>query len=241
VFSELSGGLIERIYKDPTALAPAAEAMGLTVNRSQPFTQRQGDGIAAIAQVRAAAFADAQKIERQVSDAIEVGPNHVVVLLVVDHKPEAALAFDEVRDRVLADFNGDRLAKASKAQAEALLKRALAGESLEALATESGRTVAQLPATGRRAQLPPGILDVAFGLATPEAGKSSIGVAEVAPDRHVLVAVTAVTAGDLATLDDATRTMLLEQFAQARGVVEYQDYIKALRRHYSVKVAEERL
>lgn len=241
VFSELSGGLIERIYKDPTALAPAAEAMGLAVNRSQPFTQRQGDGIAALPQVRAAAFADAQKTERQVSDAIEIAPNHVVILHVVDHQPEAALAFDTVRDRVLADFNADRLAKGSKAQAEALLKRALAGETLEALALENSRTVVTLPATGRRAQLPPGILDVAFGLATPEAGKTSVGIAEISPDRHALVAVTAVTPGDLATLDDATRLMLLEQFAQARGVVEYQDYMKALRRHYTVKVAEDRL
>jgi peptidyl-prolyl cis-trans isomerase D len=241
VFSDLSSGLVERIYKDPTALGPAAEAMGLEVKRSQPFTLRQGDGIAAIDQVRAAAFADAQKNERQVSDAIEIAPNHVVVLLVVDHQPEAALAFETVRDRVLSDFNGDRLAKASKAQAEAMLKRAQAGETLEALATENGRTVAQLSATGRRAQLPPGILEVAFALPKPEAGKPSLAVAEIAPDRHVLVAVTGVTAGDLATLDDATRTLLLEQFSQARGVVEYQDYIKALRRHYSIKVAEDRL
>lgn len=241
VFSELSGGLVERIYKDPTALAPAAEDMGLAVKRSELFGQRQGDGIAALPQVRAAAFSDAQKTERQVSDAIEIGPNHIVVLLVVEHQPEAALAFDTVRDRVLSDFNGDRLAKASKAQAEAMLKRALAGESLEALATEGGRTVATLPATGRRAQLPPSILDVAFSLSAPEAGKPSVGIAEVAPDRHALVAVTAVTPGDLSTLDDATRTMLLEQFAQARGVVEYQDYIKSLRRHYTVKVAEDRL
>lgn len=241
IFSELSGGLVERIYKDPTALAPAAEAMGLKVNRSQPFSQRQGEGIAAIPQVLAAAFADAQKTERQVSDAIEIGPSHVVVLHVVDHQPEAALAFGTVRERVLAEFNADRLAKASKAQAEAMLKRAMAGESLEALATEAGRTVATLPATGRRAQLPPSVLDVAFALPAPEAGKPSIAVAEVAPDRHALVAVTAVAAGDLGTLDQATRDMLLEQFSQARGLVEYQDYIKALRRHYTVKVAEDRL
>ena len=241
VFSELSGGLVERIYKDPTALAPAAEAMGLPVKRSQSFTQRQGDGIAAIDQVRAAAFSDAQKVERQVSDAIEIGPNHVVVLLVVDHQPEAALAFDTVRDRVLADYNADRLAKASKAQADALLKRALAGETLEALATETGRTVATLPGTGRRAQLPPGILDVAFALPKPEEGKTSVAIAEIAPDRHALVSVTAVTPGDLSTLDHATREQLLEQFAQARGVVEYQDYMKALRRQYTVEVAEDRL
>ena len=241
IFSDLTAGLIERIYKDPTALAPAAEAMGLVVKRSTLFGQRQGDGIAAIPQVRAAAFADAQKTERQVSDAIEIGANHVVVLHVVEHQAEAALALDAVRGRVLSDFNGDRLAKASQSQADALLKRAQAGESLEALATEAGRTVATLPATGRRGQLPPGILDVAFRLPKPEAGKASVGVAEITPDRHALVAVTAVTAGDLASLDDATRAMLLDQFAQARGLVEYQDYIKSLRRHYTVKVAEERL
>jgi peptidyl-prolyl cis-trans isomerase D len=241
VFSELSGGLIERVYKDPTALAPAAEAMGLAVKRSEPFTQRQGDGIAAIPQVRAAAFSDAQKNERQVSDAIEISPSHVVVLLVVEHQPEAALAFDTVRERVLSDFNGDRLAKASKAQAEAMLKRAQAGETLEALATEAGRTVSQLPATGRRSQLPPDVLDVGFRLATPEAGKTSLGIAEISPDRHALVAVTAVKAGDLSALDDTTRVLLLEQFAQARGLVEYQDYVKSLRRHYTVKVAEDRL
>ena len=241
VFSELSGGLIERTYKDPTALAPAAQAMGLQVKRSPPFNQRQGDGIAAIPQVRAAAFSDAQKNERQVSDAIEIGPNHVVVLLVVDHQPEAALALDRVRDRVLSDFNGDRLAQASRSQSAAMLKRAQAGESLDALATANGRTVSLLPATGRRAQLPPDVLDVAFRLATPEAGKPSVGIAELAPDRHALVAVTAVAAGDLGTLDDPTRALLLEQFSQARGLAEYQDYVKSLRRHYTVKVAEVRL
>jgi peptidyl-prolyl cis-trans isomerase D len=35
--------------------------------------------------------------------------------------------------------------------------------------------------------------------------------------------------------------MLLGQFAQARGRVELQDYVKALRRHYTVTVAEDRL
>jgi peptidyl-prolyl cis-trans isomerase D len=241
VFSDLSGGLIERIYKDPTALAPAAEAMGLTVNRTGLFTQRQGEGIAAVPEVRAAAFADAQKLERQVSDAVTIGPNHVVVLHVVEHQPEAALAFETVRDRVLADFNNDRLAKASLAQAQAMLARAQAGESLDVLATEAGRTVATLPAVGRRGQLPQGVLDTAFKLPTPEAGKTSLGIAELSPDRHALVAVTAVNPGDLSVIDEATREMLLGQFAQARGRVELQDYVKALRRHYTVTVAEDRL
>jgi peptidyl-prolyl cis-trans isomerase D len=50
-----------------------------------------------------------------------------------------------------------------------------------------------------------------------------------------------VTPGKLDALDDSTRSLLRDQLAQARGLVEYQDYIKSLRRHYTVTVAEDRL
>ncbi len=241
VFSDLSGRLVELIYKDPTALAPAAEQVGLEVQRTGLFGRAQAEGIAAIPAVRQAAFNDAQRLERQVSDTVEIGPNHVVVVHVIDHQPEAQLPFDQVRERVLADFNADRLAKASQAQAEAILERARKGETLETLATDVGRTVATMPDVGRQAQLPPALIDIAFSLAAPEADKPSLGIAKVGADRHVLVAVTAVKPGDLAELDEDTRKLLRDQLAQARGLVEYQDYVKALRRHYTVTVAEDRL
>jgi peptidyl-prolyl cis-trans isomerase D len=240
-FSDLTGQLIDRVYKDPTALAPAAEATGLEVRRTGLFGRMQAEGIAAIPAVREAAFSDSQRVERQVSDIIEIGDNHVVVLHVVEHVPEAALAFEDVRERVVADLNSDRLAKASQAQAEALLARAQAGEPLDELATEVGRTVAKIPAVGRRGQLPPQLLDEAFRLAQPEEGGRSFGMARLAPDRHALIAVTAVTDGETTALEPEVREMLQSQLAQARGFVEYQDYIKALRRHYTVTVAEDRL
>ncbi|MBP6596291.1 MAG: SurA N-terminal domain-containing protein [Arenimonas sp.] len=241
VFSDLSGRLLEFVYKDPTALAPAAEAVGLPLKRSGLFGRAQGDGIAALPVVRDAAFSDSQRLERQVSDTLEIGPNHVVVIHVVEVQPEAALPLAEVRERVLADFNADRLAKASLAQAEALLARAKKGEELDALAAELGRTVAALPAVTRRGQLPPQLLDVAFRLPAPEGKTLGLGIAELTPDRHALVAVTAVRPGSLEALDAETRTRLREQLAQARGFVEYQDYVKSLRKHYTVTVAEARL
>ena len=242
LFSELSGRLVERVYKDPTALAPSAEALGLPVQRTALFGRGGLDqGLSAIEAVRSAAFSDAQKTERQVSDAIEIGPNHIVVIHVVEHVPEAAIPFAEVKDRVLSDYNADRLAQASQAQAEALLERARAGEALDALATDVGRTVAELEDIARQAALPPALVAEAFRVAAPEEGKPSFGIAKVGPDRHVLFEVTKVTPGDLATLDDATRTMILGQYAQARGLVELQEYTKALRKVYTVRVAEDRL
>ena len=102
-------------------------------------------------------------------------------------------------------------------------------------------TWARASAVARQAQMPPGLVEAAFALPAPEEGKPSLGIAKLGPDRHALVAVTAVTQGDLSSLDAETRKQLRDQMAQARGLVEYQDYIKALRRHYVVTVAEDRL
>lgn len=241
LYNDRVNALVEAVYKDPNALAPAAEAAGLAVQRTGAFGRDSGTGIAAIAEVRAAAFSEPQRLERQVSDPVEIGPNQVVVLQVVEHTPEAALPFEQVREQVRAEWMGDALGKASEAQALALLERARAGESLEVLATEVGRTVATLPGVGRQAPLPLPIREAAFQLPAPEAGKASVAIARVAADRHALVAVTAVIPGDLSSLDDAGKAMLREQLARARGEAELEEFVRALRQYYTVTVAEDRL
>lgn len=240
-FSERAARVLEQIYKTPTALAPAAEAVGLTVQRSSLFTRGAGEGIAAIEDVRRAAFSDEQRLQRRVSDTLELAPGHVVAIHVVEHKPEAAIPFADVQDRVLNDYNADRLGKASQAQAEALLARVRAGETLEALATELGKTVTPLPGVGRQGPMPPDMVQAVFSAATPAEGERSYGISALGPDRHVLFAVTKVTPGDLSTLDEATRVMLVEQIARNRGIAEFQEYIKSLRGEYTILVAEDRL
>lgn len=240
-YSELAGDLMDAIYKDPTALQPSAEKFGLEVYRTGLFTRAGGEGVAALPEVVKAAFADAQRLERQVSDAIDIGPDHMLVLRVIEHEPEADLPFEEVADRVRADHTAERLAEAAKAQAEALLERARAGEDLDALATEVSRTVAELPGINRRAPLPPELVSVAFSLVPPEEGKPSVGIARISSDRYALLALDKVTPGDPSSLDEATRDLLRDQLAQARGVTELQEYVRALRQYYTVQVAEDRL
>ena len=241
VYSDLGNRLIERIYRDPTALAPAAEEVGLEVKRTALFARDAGEGIAAMPEVRQAAFADAQRVDRQVSDAVEIGPNHLVVLHVVEVEPAALIPLEDVRDRVRADLVADSLSKASQAQAEALLERARAGESFADLASEVGRTVAELPAVTRQSQLPPALLEEAFRLSEPTEDAPSVGMVRLGADRHALVRVTEVRDGEVGELDVATRDALRQQLAQARAVVEAEAYVRALRRQYTVTVAEDRL
>jgi len=243
VYNDISGKLVDKIYADPSALAPAAEELKLPVNRTGLFSREAGEGIAALEPVRKAAFNDPQKLDRQVSDPVEIEPNHMIVLHVIDYQPAAPLPLAGIRDRVMADAVADRLARASKARAEALLARALKGESLDALATEAGRPVADVPAVTRQApnpQLAPLIVE-AFRLPRPVAGKVQVGLAKLAPDRYALVTVSAVTDGDLSGLDSATRANLKDQLAKARGALDARAFIEALRKQYTIKIAEDRL
>lgn len=243
VFNDLSGKLIDKTYADPSELVSAAKELGLPVNRSTLFSRNAGDGVAALEPVRKAAFNDAQKLDRQVSDPVEIEPNHVIVLRVIDHQAAAPLPLATIRDRVLADLVSDRVAKATKSRAGALLARAQKGETLDALAPEVGRPVSDVPKVTRQApspQLAP-LVDAAFRLPRPVAGKTAVALVRLAADRYALVIVVTVADGDLTGLDAATRAGLKKQLAQARGAMDARAFTKGLRAHYKIEIAEDRL
>ncbi len=243
VFNDITGKLVDKIYEDPTSLAPAAQELKLQVQRTGHFTRASGDGIAALEPVRKAAFADAQKTERQVSDLVEIAPNHVVVLHVLELKPAKALPLADIRERVLIDLLADRSVKAAKARAEAILARANKGENLEAIATELNRPVSAVPGITRQAPSPElaPLVDAAFRLPPPVAGRGSYALAKLGPEHYAMVTVTAINDGDLTGLDDTTRAALRKQLAAARGAVEAQAYLDGLRKQYSIKVVEDNL
>lgn len=243
-FNDVAGQLVDRIFDDPTALAPAAKALNLPVRRTGLFSATAGEGIAALPQVRKAAFADAQKTERQVSDPIEIGSNHTVVVHVIDHRPAAALPMASIRDRIINDINSDRIAQATKRAAEQLLARAKKGETLDAIATTIGRTIADLPGLQRQAPNPQlqVAVDDAFRQPRPVAGKARpVSLVSVGPNQFLLSEIVAVKDGDLTTLDAKTRADLKKQFAQMRGSVDARAFVQALRKQYKITVAEDRL
>ena len=243
VYNDVAGQLVDKIYDDPTALLPAAQALKLPVLRTALFSRDAGEGIAALPLVRKAAFSDAQKVERQVSDPIEIKPNHTVVVHVIDYRPVAAIPMASIRDRIINDINADRIGKATTQVAGQLLARAKKGETLDAIAASIGRTVATLPGLTRQAPNPQlqRVVDEAFRQPRPTAGKPSAAVVTVGTNQFVLAEVTAVKDGDLSTLDAKTRVDLKKQFSQMRGSVDARAFVQGLRKQYKIKVAEDRL
>ncbi len=245
LYNDLSGKLVDLTLKDSTTLAPAARALGLPIQKTPLFTRDGGPGIASNPKVLLAAFSASVLEDGNTSDPIELGTNHdhMVVIRVAQHLPVKELSFKEVHDRVLADVQADRRAKAARIVADSLLARAGKGETIDAIATSLGGSVQTADAVTRDSTaLAKPLIDAGFRLPHPVAGKSTqSGLAEISPDHYALVEATRVADGDPGQLDQATHDKLREQLPQMQGALEMRSYIDMLRNTYTVKIAEDRL
>src|SRR3546814_5678117 len=73
-FNELTGKLVDQALKNPSALAPAANAVGLPLQKLGPFSRENGTGIAASPAVVREAFSEELIQDGTVSNPIAIAP-----------------------------------------------------------------------------------------------------------------------------------------------------------------------
>jgi len=241
-FNDITGKLVDQVYKNPGSLAPAAKAVGLPVQKLGPFARGAGTGIAANPAVQRAAFSEMAIQDGTVSDAIEIAPNHSVLIRVLEHSPERALPLAQVGPRVVAAIRADRAAKAAAVAADAMVAALKKGETLQTLATARGLEATNIPAVQRGMPVPDeASAEAYFEVPAPAAGKVSPGKVALAGGRVVVFAVTKVTPGDPKTAPPQQRQALQQQLAQMAGNNDAADLVKSLRKRLKITVAEERL
>lgn len=242
-FSDLAGRLVDQTYKDSSSLAAAAEAVGLKVESAPPFGREGGPGVASRPEVLREAFKPELIADGQISDSIELGANHLLLLQVTSHQPAAPRPLEEVHAQVEADIRAERLAERAKARAEELLARAEQGESFSAIAQAAGAAVQTAAGVRREAGTPDrAIVTKAFELgASKSEAPAAVGAAELSQARWALLRVTKVTDGDPGALDPNIRNALRNQLASANGDAELRAYLSALRTVIPVTVAEDRM
>jgi peptidyl-prolyl cis-trans isomerase D len=193
-YSELSGKLVDLVYKNPTALEPAAKEVGLQVQKLGPFSRGDAKGVAEYPAVQRAAFSDTLVQDGTVSDLIQLQPNHALMLRVTAHTPEKTLPLDQVRDKVIAAVRADRAQLASSKAADALLERLRKGESMHALAAAEKLQLSPIPGLPRTAPVPTVAANHAiFSAPAPTEGKPSVGKVELSDGRYALFALNKIT------------------------------------------------
>lgn len=239
-YNELTGKLVDAVYKNPSALAPAAQALGLPVQTTTPFTRNGGAGIASDQKVVRAAFAETAIQDRTASDTIELAPNRSVIIRVLEHSPEAPLPLASVSDAVVLAIRADRQRKAAEAAADALVKAAKAN-GLAAAAANAKLAMAEANGLERRSQQPsPRAVEAFFNMPRPQDNQIPVGKIELG-GQYLVYAIRAVRDGDLTRVTAEERKQLRDQLSQVAGGDAQKAYVKAARAKYEIKVAEDRL
>jgi peptidyl-prolyl cis-trans isomerase D len=239
-FNDLTGKLVDAVYKNPTSLEPAAKALGLQVQTTAAFTRAGGPGIAGDQKVLRAAFSDNLMQDGTASDPIEISPEHTVLIRVIAHEPERALPLVQVRDAVVAAIHADRQRKAAEAAADALVKAAQ-DKGLAVAAQAAGLAVAEANDIARRNPQPSAAAVEAF-FRLPRSRDNKVPVGKVLIDGSYMVfALRSVRDGQLAQVTPQERTQLRQQVSQGAGMQAQEAFVRAAREHYQIKVAEDRL
>ncbi len=236
-FYDQAEKLSELTYQNPDSLEPAAEAMGLKIEQSDWLTRDGGSGVLASPKIATAAFSDDVLSEGNNSEAIELGPEHVLVLRVVDHEEQGTKPLAEVKEGIRAQLVAKKAAGQAHAVAEKLLQEHRAGKPLAELAKE-GKATLENPGALKRVdpKAPRELLDKVFELPRPEKGKPATTLVELANGDAVIVELRSVSDGDIAKLSDAERKQLTAALSRAYGDKEFEDYIQWLRDNAEIVV-----
>lgn len=241
-FNAVTSRLVDAVLKNPSSLAPAAREAGLQMRTTGPIARGQGAGVIALPAVQRAVFADSAIQQGMVSDPIEVGPDHSVLVRVTAHAPARPLALAEARDRVIAGVRAERLRKAATQRIAGILAHLRAGQPVAAVAASEGLAAPQsLPGVTRGAKVvAPGVAD-AFFAAQPSGGKVVAGSHLLPDGRAVVFVIDRVIPGSAADLAGAQGEAFKRQLAELGGNVDLQSVVKSIRRGMHVEVHEANL
>ena len=239
-FNDLTGKLVDAVYKNPSSLAPAAKALGLQVQTTPVFSRAGAAGIASEQKVLRAAFSDTLIQDGTASDPIELGPMRTVLIRVIAHEPEKAQPLAQVRDAVVASIRADRQRKAAEAAAQTLLQAARK-DGLDAAARAAGLAVVEANDLVRQSPLPsPQAVAAFFDVPRPRTEHPVLEKARVA-GQFLVFAVRAARDGDITQMTPQERAQILRQITAADGEQAQEAFIRTERKRYDIKVAEDRL
>jgi len=240
-FIEQADRMVDIIYEDPTTLDAAAQDLGLEVQLTEPFGRLGGAGIAASQEVVKAAFSDLVLTQGAVSDPVDVGENHLVMIRLLEHLPEALIPLEQVRDQVMASVRAERAMEAARARAEGLLAQVSADSDFAVLAEENGLEVlAQEAAKRTSTEVRADLRGKLFLMDAPGESGPLVEVMEL-NDGFAVVRLERVTDGVLPEDSALQAESYKRRISNATASTETFAFLRMLRSQSQIEVFEDRL
>jgi peptidyl-prolyl cis-trans isomerase D len=241
-FYEISQTLANLGYEHPDSLEPAAKALNAPIQDSGWFDRKGGEGIATNPKIVESAFGE-DVLKRGVnSEPLELEPGHIVMIRVKAHKDATPRTLEESREDIVKALREQKAREAIAKDIETLKARAARGEHPQTLATEFGGEFKNAGLVGRDATtVDRAVLDVAFRLPQPVAGKVALGSTALANGDQVVLEVIRVVPGQKDALSEQERKTLVQQLAQQTGSDQFDKLLDSIRTRTKVTTYSDRL
>ena len=241
-FYEISQTLANLGYEHPDSLEAAAKALNVPVQDSGWFDRKGGEGIAANPKVVESAFGE-DVLKRGVnSEPLELEPGHVAMIRVMEHKDATPRTLEESREDIIKVLREQKAREAIAKDIETLKARAVQGEHPQTLAAEFGGEFKNAGLVGRdTTTVDPTVLDVAFRLPQPEAGKVALGATALGNGDWVVLEILRVVPGQKDALPEDQRKALAQQLAQRMGSDQFEKLLGSVRAKTKVVTYSDRL
>ncbi len=235
-FYELGELLAEVSYENPDNLDAAAEAVDSKIKQSDFFDKNKGTGIAEQAAIRSAAFSE-DVLKGNNSEPIELGPDKLVVLRVVEHRPAQAKKLEEVKSVVIAELKNQKARQIVREKAGQIKEQLLKGRSIDEVAKEFALTVQSVKGLSRSDQkISRPVKQAVFKAAKPVSGKPTIIVTTDFDGAEVVVSLDKVNPGTLSETDKQKLKLAIRNIARAYGQLEFNAFISALKSKADISV-----
>ena len=172
-FYELSESMATTAYENSDSLVAVSEVMNIQPKSSEYFTRNSGTGIATNDKVREIAFSKQVLEEKSNSDVIELSPEHILVLRILERKPASLQPLDNVRSAIEKNLRLRKSHENTLAAAREAKAKINAGQAAVADMVATGVTLEKPDMLTRKdtTQVDPMVLQAAFNMPMPEAGK----------------------------------------------------------------------
>lgn len=242
VFAERSESLSSATFEHPDTLSVAAEQLGLKVQETSWVPATGGEGIAGNPKVMEAAMSDDVLNGGNNSQPVELDPDHVVVVRVLEHKPAKQQDLDKVRNAIVNILRQETANKMAREQGDALIARLEKGATLEAVAEELKLKVQDAGFINRSdTKQNHEIVAAAFRVPRAEAGKVATSGASLMNGDYVLLQIDAVRDGNLSNIGKAERSQFENSLNQLYGALESSAFLEQLKAKADIKRELDRL
>ncbi len=217
-------------------LGEVAKELGLTAVNTGLFTKTNGKDLAANTSFVSAAFSAEVLEQGNASEIIELEPSRVVVLKKTDRKPAQLQPLEAVKDQIAIVVRAEKVQAILAKQSTDVVAALNTGGSIAEQAKTLGFDVKSAAAVTRSdTGTDRDVLQYAFSLAAPAAGKSVFGSVKTAKGDYAVVALNGVQLAGEDKVPAEQRAAISLQLANINGEYDFKSYQSHLQEVAKIK------